>query len=168
MSNRSPRYWLAALLLLISAALYALSLTMNVAMVETKIEVLGFSNSSTESVKLLSTIRTLWERSEMILVILITAFTIVFPIGKYLALLAVLRAKNPAGSRPLNWVKNFGQWSMGDVFVVALLVVILRVNSAVGQLNVLVEPGLYVFAASVLTSMIVSTLLAYEHGELAE
>jgi hypothetical protein len=66
---------------------------------------------------------------------------------------------------------------MGDVFVVAFLVVYLRINTSVvgtGKLadiavRVDVEPGLYLFAASVLTGMLCSMLLtSTAGGRLAE
>ena len=93
---------------------------------------------------------------------MIFSFTILFPVGKYLALWLVMFVRDPGRSRILTGVKNLGQWSMGDVFVVAFLVVMMRINTSVAQLNVDVEPGIYVFAVSVILSMIVSTLLAFE------
>ena len=111
----------------------------------------------------MSTIRTLYENGEWILAIAITAFTIVFPISKYFGLSYVLFGPSPRARREsLRWIKNLGQWSMGDVFVVALLVVILRINTASTTMKVVVEPGLYIFAASVLTSMVISVLLAFD------
>ena len=160
--TRTPLYWISAALLPVSAALYAISLTMNVAMVKTTISVMAISKTSEEPIRLLTTIRTLYERGDWFLVVAITAFTIFFPVSKYLALGVVLTQHDPTRSRWLTWIKNLGQWSMGDVFVVALVVVIVRINSGFANVAVAVEPGLYVFAASVLTSMFVSTFLAFE------
>lgn len=160
--SRSPLYWVSAILLPISAALYALSLTMDVALVKTSFGVMGLMKTTEEPIRLLSTIRTLYERGDWFLVVMITAFTILFPVSKYLALGVVLTQRDPARSRWLTWIKNLGQWSMGDVFVVALVVVIVRINSGFANVEVGVRPGLYVFAASVLTSMFVSTFLASE------
>lgn len=135
---------------------------MDVALVKTTVGMMGLSKTTEEPVRLLSTIRTLYERGDWFLVVMITAFTIVFPVGKYIALGVVTGSRDPAGSRWLSWIKNLGQWSMGDVFVVALVVVIVRINTGFANVTVEVEPGLYVFAASVLTSMVVSVLLTLE------
>lgn len=161
-SSRSFLYRIAAALLPVSLLLYLGSLTMDVAVVRTTIGLLSASKTTEEPFRLLGTIRTLYERGDWFLVVAITAFTIVFPVGKYLALGVVLTRRDPARSRWLTWIKNLGQWSMGDVFVVALIVVIVRINSGFANVQVGVEPGLYVFAASVLTSMIVSTFLSFE------
>jgi uncharacterized paraquat-inducible protein A len=103
----------------------------------------------------------------MILTVAITAFTIVFPVSKYFGLAYVIWGRNDSVRlRSLRWIKNLGQWSMGDVFVVALLVVILRINTLATSLHVEPRPGLYVFAASVITSMVVSVLLAFEEDRV--
>jgi paraquat-inducible protein A len=161
--RHSFHFVISAIVLPISAALYAISLTMHVAEVRTHIQFGAFVQDSSESLKLLTTIETLYESGDYTLTVIITAFTIVFPVGKYLALLFVMASRNVRRRARVNtWIKNLGQWSMGDVFVVALLVVILRINSSVGQMQVAALPGLYVFTASVLTSMLVSALLAFE------
>lgn len=161
--SHSRQYLGSAVLLPISAMLYAISLTMNVAEIRTHIQFGTFVQDNNESLKLLSTIKRLYESGDYTLTVIITAFTIVFPIGKFLALGYVLASRNVRRRARINtWVKNLGQWSMGDVFVVALLVVILRINSSVGLMHVAALPGLYVFTASVLTSMVVSALLAFE------
>ena len=161
---RRSSLWIgSAFLLPGSLLLYLGSLRMDVATSITTISAFGVNQSSEDPYRLLSTIRTLYEEGEWILAIAITAFTLVFPISKYLGLIYVLVGRSKqTRSRTLNWIKNLGQWSMGDVFVVALLVVILRINTAATTLRVRVEPGLFVFAASVLTSMIVSVFLAID------
>ncbi len=164
--TRGTGFWICAILLPVSLVLYVVSLTMDVALIETTIGFGPMQKTTTEAIKLLSTIKTLYERGDWFLVVMITAFTILFPISKYIAL-AIVMGSRTARSRWLSFVKNFGQWSMGDVFVVALVVVIVRINSSVAQVGVSVQPGLYVFAASVLTSMVVSTILAYRSKETA-
>lgn len=162
-TGHSWQFVASAIVLPISAALYAVSLTMHVAEVRTHIQFGTFVHDTNESLKLLSTIQKLYESGDYTLTVIITAFTILFPIGKFLALGYVLASRNVRRRSRINtWVKNLGQWSMGDVFVVALLVVILRINSSVGQMHVAALPGLYVFTASVLTSMLVSAFLAFE------
>jgi len=159
MAPRGSLYWTSAILLPLSLVMYLASLAMDVAEVTQTTMILGIGKETVTGYRLLTTIRDLWREGEMILVVAITAFTIVFPVGKYLALLYVLlgRARRAV---VLSWVKNLGQWSMGDVFVVAFLVVMLRINTGPLTIQVASKPGLYVFAASVVTSMIVSVLLA--------
>jgi paraquat-inducible protein A len=89
----------------------------------------------------------------VLLALIVVAFSVVFPIVKLGALLAALfleldQARRMVGLRTLSLI---GRWSMLDVFVVAILV-----GSV--QLGVLSEgrarPGIYVFAAAILWSMI--------------
>lgn len=173
MNERTPtvrsRLWIFSLALLpLSLALYVTSLMMDVATAVTTVSAFGVERSTEEGYRLLSTIRTLYEDGEMLLAFAITAFTIVFPISKYVGLAYVLFARDARRrGRTLSWIKNLGQWSMGDVFVVAFLVVLLRINTGATMLTVRSEPGLAVFAASVITSMIVSVFLAFDREPAA-
>lgn len=162
-SQRSAFFKISAAILPISFVLYLASLTMDVVVVRTDMKIFGAARITEDPWKLLSTIRNLYDSGELTLAIIITCFTIVFPIGKYLALgWIMLVDREPLRSRIHTAIKNLGQWSMGDVFVVALLVVIMRINSGPAQIRVVPQPGIYVFTASVLTSMVVSALLAYD------
>jgi hypothetical protein len=124
--------------------------------------------------KLLETIRDLWRDGDVFLATCIVMFTIFFPITKYVGLISLLAgtARPAVRARVLAWLKNWGQWSMGDVFVVAFLVVYLRINTSVvstGELariavRVDVEPGMYLFAASVIAAMICSMLVTSVEG----
>lgn len=163
-SSRSPLYTISAALLPASFALYLVSLTMYVAQSVQTVQIFGVAKSTTESFRLLKTIHTLYEDGQVGLSVIITAFTIVFPIGKYFALgYVMLTRRVRARDRVLSWVKNLGQWSMGDVFVVAFLVVLVRINSSIAQIHVEPLAGLWVFTASVLTSMVVSALLGLHY-----
>ncbi|MFT4569412.1 MAG: hypothetical protein ACI8TX_000783 [Hyphomicrobiaceae bacterium] len=121
-------------------------------------------------VRLLQTIRDLWEIDDVFLATCITLFTVVFPISKYIALawLTFGAAATTSRKRVLSWLKSWGQWSMGDVFVVAFMVVFLKINTSVVssstlaeiRVRVAVESGMYLFAASVMLAMICSMLLS--------
>lgn len=121
-------------------------------------------------VRLLQTIRDLWDIGDVFLATCITLFTVVFPLSKYMALawLTFSSAASQSRLRVLSWLKSWGQWSMGDVFVVAFMVVFLKINTSVVSSNTLaeirvrvgVEPGMYLFAASVALAMICSMLLS--------
>lgn len=56
-------------------------------------------------------------------------------------------------AKHLRWLATYSKWSMLDVFVVALLVVTLKLG-AMAQAKV--EFGIYAFASSVLITMLVS------------
>ena len=91
--GRSWQFMASAIVLPISAALYGASLTMHVAEIRTHIQFGTFVHDNNESLKLLSTIQRLYESGDYTLTVIITAFTILFPIGKFLALGFVLASR---------------------------------------------------------------------------
>jgi paraquat-inducible protein A len=99
---------------------------------------------------------------------LIALFTVVLPVGKLVfAWLAWsrLRVDDPRVRRALHWVETVGRWSMLDVFVIALLVVVIKLSLVS---DVTIHAGLYVFAAAVILSMIaVRRIAALAHRRLA-
>ena len=152
-------------LLCLSLGLYLTSLTMAVAQVDRTVSMFGVGQTESTPYSLLKTIRDLYTDGEYGLAVIITAFTLIFPIGKYLALGYVYFGSSGRWRhRLLLWVKNLGQWSMGDVFVVALMVVIIRINGSLAQISMQPLPGLWVFASSVLLSMICSSLLGFDRS----
>lgn len=124
-------------------------------------------------VRLIQTIKDLWATGttgDAFLAIALIAFTIFFPITKYIALgwLMLGATRRSTRDRVLSWLKSWGQWSMGDVFVVAFMVVFMKINTSVVSstkladitVRVGVEPGMYFFAASVISAMVCSMLLS--------
>tara|TARA_B100000029_G_C17489653_1_gene928607 strand:+ start:241 stop:1302 length:1062 start_codon:yes stop_codon:yes gene_type:complete len=97
----------------------------------------------------------------------ILLFTIFFPISKYCALGWILMSASRGKERVLNWLKNWGQWSMGDVFVVAFMVTFLKINSSIissseiAEIKVRVDvlPGMYLFTAAIILGMIATMLI---------
>lgn len=157
---RSIPFVVGAAVLPVSLVLYVSSLFMYVAQMLRRVEVFGLGRTEADAFRLVDTIEDLWRDGQIGLSLVIIAFTLVFPIGKYVALTFVMVGRyDSRRATVLRWVKNLGQWSMGDVFVVALLVVIVRVNNAVAQVEVEPLAGLWVFAASVLLSMVASAAL---------
>jgi len=111
-----------------------------------------FSNT----VSLLSALRQLASEAEWGLFVLIGAFSVLFPILKLLMLLLIWNFDPSHGERHrahLHWLTVYGKWSMLDVFVVALLVVSVKLG-AMAQASV--EIGIYAFAASVILTMLLS------------
>lgn len=102
-----------------------------------------------------ASIRELWTSNHQGLAIIIFLFSIVFPFTKLtgLALLWFRRTDSEKRKRLLNWLSLLGKWSMLDVFVTAILIVLIKAGSLV---DAVAELGIYVFAAAILLSMIAS------------
>jgi paraquat-inducible protein A len=112
-----------------------------------------FSNT----ISLLSALQTLANEAEWGLFVLVGTFSVLFPVAKNLVLLLIWNfdmAQGEAHRRHLAWLAAYSKWSMLDVFVVALLVVSVKL-SALAQAHV--ERGIYAFAASIVLSMLLST-----------
>ena len=122
-----------------------------------------FSNT----VSLYSALMQLRAAGEWGLFTLIGLFSVVFPVIK-LALLALVwnvEAQSSATHRRhLRWLAEYSKWSMLDVFVVALLVVSLKLG-ALAQAHV--REGLYYFAVSVVLTMLVSYWIGRHTGSNA-
>ena len=100
----------------------------------------------------------LWEQGEHELALVIFFFSIAFPIFKLAALLVIwfvpLAERHRASL--LHWLGLLGKWSMLDVFIVAILIVLVKLGPLVK-----VEPriGVYVFAAAIACSMLSAMLV---------
>ena len=102
----------------------------------------------------------LWEtasglllQSEILLFVIVAGFSMVFPAVKLLAagwVWARVDATSPGGSRAVRLMEALGRWSMIDVFVVALIVVAVKVSLVT---DVGVHSGVYVFAAAAALSI---------------
>ncbi len=111
-------------------------------------------------ISILQGVAELWSEDEAFLAIVIGAFSILLPAVK-LALALYLWFHAEAGSqqlrRALSLLELVGRWSMLDVFVVALLVVAIR-TSLID--DVTVHPGVYVFTAAIVLSLVVVQRMA--------
>jgi len=111
----------------------------------------------------------LLEGGDVALFVLIVLFTVVLPVGKLVfAWLAWSRLKvdDPRVRRALHWIEVVGRWSMLDVFVIALLVVVIKLSLIS---DVEIHAGLYVFIAAVVLSMIaVRRIAMLAHRKLEE
>jgi len=108
------------------------------------------------TISLISTIQTLYNDSEWLLFIVITLFSVCIPVIKIVSLLMITNIDFEAGSfldKMLSLIETLGKWSMLDVFVVALLLVSLKLGALA---KVEVHYGLYVFAFSVILTMALS------------
>jgi len=105
----------------------------------------------------LSGVIELLKEGKLFLFLLITGFSIVLPVLK-LWILYRLVSKSAAMEKSvrklLHWMHLYGKWSMLDVFVVAILVVAVKLGAIA---DVEMRFGLYAFAASVLLTMYVTS-----------
>jgi hypothetical protein len=92
----------------------------------------------------------------------ILVFSVIFPASKLAALGFSFRAEQGSAERHLGLLEQLGKWSMLDVFVIAALVVCFK--GFPGGSHVEVEWGIYVFAASVVLSMLATRAMKRYHG----
>lgn len=106
----------------------------------------------------------LWGDGDRALAALVFVFSMVFPVGK-LAVLALLcwrsRRAAEAPRRALHWVELLGKWSMLDVLLIGGFVgsIRLQMGGAIQLASGASRPGIHVFAAAIVLSML-STWLA--------
>ncbi|MFC2165044.1 paraquat-inducible protein A [Acidobacteriota bacterium] len=104
------------------------------------------------TVSIFSVLTGLFQEKEFILFLVIFIFSVVFPIVKNL-LIALTRYMQPKATQGMDkyllYLSQISKWSMLDVFLVALLVVIVRLG-VLGKVEA--RWGIYIFAASVFLS----------------
>jgi len=108
------------------------------------------------TVSLFSTVQELFHQKEWFLFIVIALFSLCIPIIKITGLVLILNTEYEKGSffdKALHIIEIIGKWSMLDVFVVALLLVSVKLGVLA---KVEVHYGLYAFAASVLLTISLS------------
>jgi paraquat-inducible protein A len=98
----------------------------------------------------------LLQEGQLFLFLVIAGFSIVLPllkIGVLYRLLSVSPGRAGALDSYLHWMHLYGKWSMLDVFVVALLVVAVKLGVVA---SVEMRAGLYAFAAAVILTMYIT------------
>lgn len=98
----------------------------------------------------------LFREGHVFLFIVIAGFSVVVPLLKIAVLVRLLGAKENKVvdlDKYLHWMHLYGKWSMLDVFVVAVLVVSVKLGAIA---SVEMRYGLYAFAAAVVLSMYVT------------
>ena len=95
----------------------------------------------------------LWELKEYFLAAVIFFFSIIFPFAKLtvLSLIWFFRMEDEEKKALLHWLGVLGKWSMLDVFIVAILIVAVKLGPLA---SVEPRPGVYVFGLAILLSMI--------------
>lgn len=98
----------------------------------------------------------LLEEGQFFLFIVITGFSVVLPLLKIGVLYKLLSQKEQGADnldKYLHWMHLYGKWSMLDVFVVAVLVVAVKLGAIA---SVEIRFGLYLFAVAVVLTMYVT------------
>ena len=104
-------------------------------------------------------ITTLLEEGKIFLFIIITLFSLILPTAKLIVIFLVLRQKTKAQlQRYLQLMHMYGKWSMLDVFVVGIMVVIIKIE---GMIKVDLHYGFYIFTSAVIMTMVMTTLVSW-------
>ena len=149
MTSKSYRMWAGVLTVLASVG-YFLGLTLPITTFAIKFPF--FQQSDTYSLP--TAIKTLYEEKEFVLFGILVAFTFVFPVMKLFSIfMAVFAGWTDKTSPVFRFLRATGRWSMLDVFVVALLVVLLRVQAMMGEFSMVAHAGIYCFGASVILAI---------------
>lgn len=114
-----------------------------------------FSNT----VSLLSALLELWYESYYALFLVLLLFSVLFPLVKLLLMLYLLVSTKISQQRHhklIGFLELVGKWSMLDVFVVAVLLVTIKLGP---MADVEVHYGLYLFSVSIILMMIISHLM---------
>jgi paraquat-inducible protein A len=95
----------------------------------------------------------LWQQNELLLGAVLFFFSIVFPILKLIAVSVVwfVRLADEERSKVLHWLEVLGKWSMLDVFIVSILIVLVKLGP---MANIEPRLGIYFFTAAILASML--------------
>jgi len=104
----------------------------------------------------LTGIVSLWDEKYYFLSLVILLFSIIFPFLKLVMLFFVWfkRMSDARRKNYLKWLATLGKWSMLDVFVVAMTIVIAKISRFASA-----EPrlGIYFFCFSIMVAIFVST-----------
>lgn len=104
------------------------------------------------------TVQMLWEAKLYIVALLVAAFSLVFPFFKLLCLAWIWYGETDAERRQklLSFVHTFGKWSMLDVFVVVLVLVLTDDQRFI---HASIQYGLFLFILAIALSMTAALLL---------
>jgi paraquat-inducible protein A len=152
------KVWLLFGMLGVSAVLNVIALLPSVSFLELR----GLLSPGPYSI--LKVIQLLWDHNLYPLVVLVVAFSVLFPPIKItLAVVALCRPMTQARrGRLLNTLGHLGRWSLLDVFVALLLLIITAKQSFTGST---VSFGLYAFVGAIMLSM-TSVLILQESNRL--
>jgi paraquat-inducible protein A len=109
-----------------------------------------------DSFSVVSGVYELLKNGNLLLFVVVAGFSIVLPLLKIWVLFRLLRnngTDSPAMARYLHLMHDYGRWSMLDVLVVAVLVVVVKLGTIA---SIEIHYGLSVFGAAVLLIMFIT------------
>lgn len=118
-------------------------------------------------VSILTGLYQLIEEQQYFIFVVIFLFSIALPLLKlyYLFLLSAKKAiENQAYSKYLHLMHRYGRWSMLDVFVIAILIMTVKLGALA---SVEIESGMYYFTAAVILLMIITSVMVKLENKLA-
>ncbi len=147
-----PRRFDIVLLILASAVLLLVGLKLPVLTVRKLWEGNTFS--------IVSGIQNLWKEKNEALAMIVLFFSVIFPVVKLVTLLAVWFVKLTESQRKriLEVLSALGKWSMLDVFVIAIIIVTVKLGALA---SAKAEQGIYYFAVSIFLAMVASSMESY-------
>jgi paraquat-inducible protein A len=119
-----------------------------------RLETLGHAHEAS----IIDGVSQLLAHDQVFIGLVILVFSLVLPPVKLVALLLVSTRVLPVGGRArlYGWVELLGRWGMLDVLVVAVLIAFVKLGETV---QIRPGPGLFLFAACVLVSLLASVCL---------
>jgi len=115
-----------------------------------------------DSYSLTSSVKALLDSGEWGLGLTIAFFSMLTPALKALVLGVLhMRPSGGAAGWLARWTDRLGKWSLTDVLVVAILIVLW---SGAGSMTIVSQPGLWFFAASAVSLMLASGLIVRDLG----
>jgi len=146
--DRYPRRIEVPLLILASFVLLLIALSLPLLTVE---KMVFWKNDYS----VIAGVHGLWQQGQYALAIILFFFSIVFPLFKLatLGFIWFIRLAERKRQAVLHWLGILGKWSMLDVFVVAILIVLVKLGPLA---KVQPQRGVYWFAAAIFLSMITS------------
>lgn len=120
-----------------------------------------------ETYSVIGGVRSLLESTDVLLALLVFAFSVFFPVAKLIVLSTAWIRRSAERGPALGWVVVLGKWSMLDVYVVVIFVGAMRLGILASATSM---PGVYLFCGAVIGSTIaakvVRSALAPEQGEI--
>lgn len=122
----------------------------------------------TNEVSILTGLLQLIEEQHYFIFLVILSFSIVLPLLKlyYLYLLSARKAiNNQKYSKYLHLMHRYGRWSMLDVFVIAILIMTVKLGALA---SVEIESGMFYFTAAVILLMIITSVMVNLESKLKQ
>lgn len=107
---------------------------------------------------MISLLEALWEADAWIVVVIVSVFSILFPLAKTLTAAILFRVGNRASKQAASLMQFLGKWSMLDVMLAAVLIAVTQMTE---MLSVKPLSGLYLFAAGVIMNNIATARLSF-------